>query len=526
MWLLGPRWRSGHCRYYRHPGQVRIRVLRWVRLEAVDDAYVVPTRSLRRIVDYVGHYGLTQTLRKVRSRLAESGRNRKYVACGVGEVAEVGGDSGFHRGDVVYFLAPFHPACVSEVCLDERLVRPWPGGVDLPRGQVAEAVLHGSEVDREGGWAGLCGWSDLSGTALDHGTVDRCLETAFGLLTSREVAQRLTPLSTALHAKARPSPAPPLKRAAAAGGGRRPTAVLFGLGHYAKNVLLPRVSRHLEVACIHELDPAQLGPVSRFEVDVRTSAFPEADERYDVYLVAGYHHTHAPIAVHAVESGAAAVVEKPLVTNRAQLDLLIGAMSRPPARVFAAFQRRYTRFNDFLRADLEIREPTPVSCQAQVYQIPLPGNHWYRWPSSRSRVVSNGCHWIDHFLFLNEFAAPIAVRAFTLANGDVVVAIDLENEASFTMTMTTRGSARLGVREVVQYRVGSRTATLVDQRHYDAESSRRPLRRVTASAREAYDRMYETIGRRVARGEGGDSIASVQVSMATMLAADEQVFPS
>ena len=50
------------------------------------------------------------------------------------------------------------------------------------------------------------------------------------------------------------------------------------------------------------------------------------DERFDVHLIAGFHHTHAPLACHALDAGAHAVVEKPLATTEAQLHDFWSAM--------------------------------------------------------------------------------------------------------------------------------------------------------------------------------------------------------
>jgi len=517
MYLLAGRWRGGYPRYHRHPGQMRIRVMGWIRLHRVDDAYLAPSRSWRLVVDYVGAYGLVQTWRKVRSRLAERGRNRKYVAFGWGETVAP-------EPRAVAFLAPFHPECVAEVCVDEELVRTVgvPGGenaVDPGNGWPRRigAVLHGTADDQAA--AAVAGWSRFSGRGLDRAAADRLL-----LRWSAAAAAGHLPTLAALPLP--PSGESPGDMAPAATPPRpqrhdRPAAVLFGLGHYAKNVVVPRLSRHLDLACIHEIDPAQVGPVADRREQVRTSAFPEPDEDYPVYLVAGYHHTHAAIAVHALRRGAAVVVEKPPVTRRDQLADLMAALEDGGGLLFVAYQRRYSRLDDHLRADLAAAQGEPVHCQAVVYEIPLPANHWYRWPTSGSRLVSNGCHWIDHFLHLNDYVEPSHVRAHKLGNGDVVATVELVNSAALSLTITEHGSARLGVRDVVHFRAGEVTVRVVDQRLYEAESSRRRLRRDRVSARHAYDRMYETIGRRIRAGGSGDSLQSLRVGCEVMLAAEE-----
>lgn len=502
MFLLTDRWRSGYAPYHCHRGQVRIRVAGWIRLARLEDAFIEPESRLRKIVDYLRLHGVVQTWRKVRSRLAERHRNARYVAFGWGRTA------GTERRRVI-FLAPFHPACVDEVCVDERLVRDVGGTGDLPERD--DTVLSGEMEISEATL--LAGWSRFSGLRVDAGLVARILD--------RCVAAAATSELPSLQALPVEQEQEGLRAHRSRPTGEKPTAVLFGLGHYAKNIVLPRVAPHLHLSCIHEIDPVQVGPVADRREEVRTSAHPEPDEHYDVYLVAGYHHTHASIAAHGLRQGAAVVVEKPPVTSRRQLAELTSALQEGEGRLFVAYQRRYSKFHDYLQEDLGTEDGRPVHCQAVVHEIPLPARHWYRWPISGSRLLSNGCHWIDHFLHLNDLSEPARVTAARLANGDVVATVELENQAALTLVITDHGSSRLGVRDVVKFRAGGVTATVIDQRLYQAENRHRSLRRDQVRGRHPYDRMYSAICRRIVDGASGDSLLSLRVGCEALLLADE-----
>ncbi len=74
--------------------------------------------------------------------------------------------------------------------------------------------------------------------------------------------------------------------------------------------------------------------------------------------------------------------------------------------------------NAIAREDLAAAPGQPMSCHCVVYEVPLPRRHWYRWPVSSDRLVSNGCHWVDHFLFLNGFARERSAEAWSAGNGD------------------------------------------------------------------------------------------------------------
>jgi predicted dehydrogenase len=250
---------------------------------------------------------------------------------------------------------------------------------------------------------------------------------------------------------------------------------------------------------------------------------PCEDENYDVYFVAGFHHTHAPIAVHGLRQGADVVVEKPLATTEDQLEQLMDAISKSKGRYFAGFHKRYNPLNALIRRDVAEVRGKPLSYHAIVHEIPLPARHWYHWPNSRGTIVSNACHWIDHFLFLNEFSQPTRIESHRLANADIVLLIDLNNGASASIVITHNGSTRLGVREIVWVTAGDRTATIIDDRLYSSESSSRFIRQTRLHRYASSQRMYDEIGQQLIKGGGGDSAVSVQVSTQAMLLAQNQL---
>ena len=303
----------------------------------------------------------------------------------------------------------------------------------------------------------------------------------------------------------------------------RKQAVVFGMGQYAKTAVVPRVGEFMDIRCWHEVDPTQVGPIGNRTFDVRTSMYAEPNEHYDVYFAAGFHHTHAPIGIWALEHGADVVVEKPLATTSRQLDALLTAMAKSTGRLFAGFHKRYSPFNELLRSDLQISAGTAVSYRATVFEVPLPIHHWYLWPNSRGRIVCNGCHWIDHFLFLNNFCRPTQIESRRLGNGDVVVLIDLENGASFSLIITEHGSSRLGVREHLNITAGNRTAVIQDERRYWAETSAALLRKKKANRYAAAEQMYQSIMERIVSGAPGDSVESVEISTRAMLDAQDQL---
>lgn len=472
----------------------RIKVERWLWCEPVRDQFIVRPRSIRLVWNYLRRVGMVAVWRKIRSRLAEDRRNTKVFGVGVGHLVEAPTGADVGVGEIVAFFAPNHSQNWTYLSIDMRLI------VALPVGASDDRADHPvPDALRE-----LAGWSPHSGRAIDAAAIRTLLARAASSCHETGVAPPPRPLG---HGDDR-AVCERLESTVTANG---PSAVLFGFGNYAKTQVVPHLRRHLRLAAIHELDPDQLRGAAGMQATLDSSPWPRPGEQYDAWFIAGYHHTHAALAIDAIRSGAFAVVEKPLVTTRRQLaELEVALLETGADRLFGCFHKRYSRLNDWARRDLGVRPGEPIDMHAIVYEIPLPALHWYNWPNSGSRLVSNGCHWLDYFLFMNDYSPVRACGVQPLRRSDLVAWVTLENDAELVLSLTDTGSERLGVRDVIELRARDVTVRLIDASHYHAESSTRVVRRQRVNPMDAYGRMYDTICRRIVAGEGGDSVASLR----------------
>ena len=511
--LVGDRWIDGFLDEHRPAGTVRVRVHALRTLAKLDDLYFVRERSLRTLWNHAREVGPMWVARKVLTRLRESARNEKYASIGVGVILEADAGGTLSPGDAVGFLAPSHPRASERVVLPEALVVPL--GVPVPDGNAALRLADALGTLRPA-LARAVGWSphaELPPPGASFGA--DLAEAARDLARSSGGAARELPLPEASPVKERD--------AAPAGEGSAPSAVLFGFGAYGRTIVMNGVRPHLAIRGVHELDPTLMPPGRAASIGWDTAGVPRPDERYDAYLIAGYHHTHAPLAIEALRRGATAVVEKPLATTPSQLRELLIALDETKGRLIAGFHKRYSVLNDWARDDLAVPSGDPVHYHAVVFEERLPARHWYRWPASRTRIVSNGCHWIDHFLFLNGWSEPAAVEVARGGPSDETanVSIRLDNGAFFSLVLTDVGSGRIGVREHVELRAGDVTVTIDDGGSYRSESSSRILRRRRINRMSSYESMYRAIARRIAAGEPGDPARSVDVSTRLVLAAED-----
>jgi predicted dehydrogenase len=488
----------GRLETWRNPQtEARIAVESWGVKEPVQEQFIERPRSARMIWNYMLRVGPVAVWRKVRSRMAEQRRNSKVVGVGMGRVVEAPSGSALEAGQRVIFLAPNHSPEWTHISLDIRLMAP---AMIVENAAVKKAALELPESLRT-----YAGWSPYSGKALDATVLKREL--------TRLTSDYPSKASSALRGNGSTSTGNvgPERLEVDTAPAPRPSVVLFGLGNYAKTQIVPGIRRHLHLAAVHEIDTDQIGSAGAFGVTLDTCPWPRDGEHYDAWFIAGFHHTHAPLAIRALETGAYAVVEKPLVTTREQFNGLEGVLRRTEtSRLFACFQKRYSRLNERARSDLRVPRGEPVDMHCLVYEIPLPRLHWYNWPNSGSRLVSNGCHWLDYFLYLNNYSPVADLDAQPLRDGDLAAWVRLDNGAQLVMSLTETGSQRLGVRDVIDLRARDVTIRMVDATLYESECSSRVLHRERVNPLESYRRMYDQIGRRIAAKEPGDPLESLR----------------
>ncbi len=484
---------------YRDPDcQVSILVKEWLYINSITDQFIEYPFSPWLLWNYFNRIGLKAVIQKLGSRFAEKARNDKIVGIGVGHVIESPKDLESEIGDPVVFFAPNHDPKSSIAILEVLFVCPvkCSSDVALPRIANMPAAFESSIA-----------WSSYSGKKLDQARISRVLAQLAQKCAMPRLPTDVNLVSYVDHIELFKKPT------------KATTAVLFGLGNYAKTAILPNIKHYISLQRIHEIDPLQLEFARKLHsVSLDTSPRPRKGFSFDAWFIAGFHHTHADLAIQAIRQGATAVIEKPLATTRVSYCQFIEVLEQiPAARFFLCFHKRYSLFNKFLELDLSAFGDHPIDMHAIVYEIPLPHHHWYNWPNSGSRLISNGCHWIDYFLFVNGYCEIAEYHKWKARSSDVAVQISLQNGAYFTMTLTDAGSQRLGVREHIELRAKGITVTISDAAEYRAENRNRIIRSVRVNPLHAYSQMYQHISRSIALGIHGDSRKSLLSTELTLL---------
>jgi len=510
-------WQDGFLDYHRGASTFRIAVRAWKDLEKLEGLYFVRSKKIRAAWNYLHEVGPRSLFHKVRSRLQERVRNEKYVSCGIGVVLEAPEGNPFTQGKVVMFFSPIG-VCAERIVAQPEFVFPiaHESMASLPQNAILYHAPDQNEKTENRFWQTIRGWSAHAGIPISEG-ITRVIEEGVARVLEATDWKNARALPAEHSSPIQETSEAPVVRAHK----EKKRAVLFGYGNFAKVIILPNVKRYLSVEKIHELDPTQI-PVRR-AARWDTNPMPRQDEMYDAMLIASYHHMHASQAIWGLERNMQLAIEKPIATTEADLQKLLETAERCKGKIYTGFHKRYLPFNDLIHRDLGIKRGDPFSYHSIVYEVALPELHWYRWPNSRSRLLTDGCHWIDHFLYLNDFAKPAAHDIFIAPDGTVNCSIVLENDAHFTMALTTQGSSRIGVQDYIEIRANGATIRMINNALYSAEDAHRIFRKEKINRIFCYNEMYRQISRNMFYDRPGESIQSLRVSGGIALELDQKI---
>lgn len=245
-----------------------------------------------------------------------------------------------------------------------------------------------------------------------------------------------------------------------------------GLGVWGTQTLFPVLSRQPNARIVMGVDSdpstlqqaADLLKIPMIATDAE-EAFRNPD--VDAVFIATTHDCHADLAARALKAGKKVFVEKPVALDYAQLGLLLDALRTAPNPYLAVgFNRPHWLWSRLLRARIA-QDGGPVSITGIVRELPIPRTHTYYWPRMGTRIVSNGCHWIDLSHFLLSDRTPIAVQV-NASQGDPhrsqsnnVTVIEYADGSRVTLVFSDRGDRRPLVHEFIDIKT-ERSHFMVD----------------------------------------------------------------
>jgi predicted dehydrogenase len=167
-----------------------------------------------------------------------------------------------------------------------------------------------------------------------------------------------------------------------------------------------------------------------------------ADEAVDAVLIATRHHSHAALVCEALAAGKAVFVEKPLAVNPDQLRAILAAVADSGNdRLMVGFNRRFAPLMVDLKAAVGTRSG-PAQVRYDVNAGRLEAGSWYGRPEEGSRLVGEGCHFVDTVSWWLD-QDPVAVFSVATGDADDTVSVLVYQDGSVaTLAYQTGGDPR------------------------------------------------------------------------------------
>jgi predicted dehydrogenase len=242
---------------------------------------------------------------------------------------------------------------------------------------------------------------------------------------------------------------------------------VIGAGSYATSMLLPHLVRRadvqlVEVATATGLSAANAQRKFGFERCSTDHLGLLADETIGAVLIATRHNAHAGMVSESLRAGKAVFVEKPLALDPVQLEAITAAIhDSGNDRLMVGFNRRYAPLLVGLKRAWGTRRG-PLQVRYEVNAGRLEPGSWYANPEEGSRLVGEGCHFVDTVSWWLD-ADPVSVFA-AAAGGDpddTVSILSYPDGSVATIAYQTRGDRRYP-KELLQVTGGGQVARLLN----------------------------------------------------------------
>jgi predicted dehydrogenase/threonine dehydrogenase-like Zn-dependent dehydrogenase len=244
--------------------------------------------------------------------------------------------------------------------------------------------------------------------------------------------------------RGRPGPAGPVVRLS-----------VIGAGNYATSMLLPHLRGRADVELVEVATTTGLSAANaqrkfgfrRYSTDYQGLL---ADDAIAAVLVATRHDSHARMACEALRAGKAVFVEKPLAVDPQQLSAVRATVEETGNdRLMVGFNRRFAPLLGELR-DLWGPRAGPLQLRYDVNAGQLEADSWYRSQEQGSRIVGEGCHFIDTASWWLG-SDPVDVVAISTPGDpdDAVLTLTYPDGSIVTISYLTRGDTRYP-KEVLQ----------------------------------------------------------------------------
>ncbi|QJW91170.1 Gfo/Idh/MocA family oxidoreductase [Spirosoma taeanense] len=271
---------------------------------------------------------------------------------------------------------------------------------------------------------------------------------------------------------------------------RQAEVSLIGCGQFAFSCVCFYLQKHkgnvfLDAFDLDEKQAESLGSYYGFRNVALTPADVFGNPALRLLYVISNHASHTPYAVEGLKRGLAVYVEKPVSVSYEQFVQLSAARQSATGRLFAGYNRPYSRAIQTLREWLPAQKPGGgFSLSYFINGHVIPPDHWYRRPDEGTRVCGNLGHWIDLTVHIwswrslpNWIDIRIAYANPAEPDDNLCVTFTTDKQDIVSILLTARSEPFEGISESVNLQYGDLIARIDDFRSLKLWQGSRRLER-------------------------------------------------
>lgn len=238
---------------------------------------------------------------------------------------------------------------------------------------------------------------------------------------------------------------------------------VIGVGRFAKDRLMPALARMRGVSINALADPDATNVHAAGKLYNAASVCTSdlellSQDCVDAVVIASPHRYHARQALSALRAGKAVFVEKPLVTDEAELEEFSHYLkANPHAPLCVDFNRSVSPFIMAIKGAVAKRQ-TPLMMHYRINSSFLPREHWIHSELGAGRIIGDACSLVDIFCLLVE-AEPlsVSVEAIRSSRDDVfptdnfVAHISFHDGSVCSLMYTALGNHKAGTERLEVY---------------------------------------------------------------------------
>ena len=251
---------------------------------------------------------------------------------------------------------------------------------------------------------------------------------------------------------------------------------LIGCGHHTFSSLAYFISKYSNAKIIWAYDintEAQNKLIKQYAIP-QLKNFKSIDDlkKPDVVYIASNHSSHTDYAIKFINMECDVYIEKPISISLEQLEELDKIIFKKKVRVFAGYNRPFSKAVKLLKDKLYIHKNLPMSVNCFVIGHKIPEDHWYRDEREGTRIIGNVGHWIDLTvnLLLSKDDFPecidvdISYSNLNLPSENIAITLTTPKSDLISIVFSAREEPFEGVSETINFQCGSLIAKINDFR--------------------------------------------------------------